>query len=58
MGSARAFLMGLVVFLIGLAFFTGYFPNATYSYWLAEAVANGTIFIGVGLIVMAIGVLG
>jgi hypothetical protein len=58
MASAKAFVIGLVVFLVGLSAFTGFIPNATYSYWLAEAVANGTLFIGVGLLIMAAGVLG
>jgi hypothetical protein len=57
MGRAEAFVGGLVIFIVGYGFFTGFFPNATYTYWLAEAVANGTIFMGLGVIVMAMSVL-
>lgn len=57
MGRAEAFVVGLVMFLVGYGFFTGFFPNATYSYWLAEIVANGMFFMGLGAIFMAMSAL-
>jgi len=52
MGRAEAFVVGLVMFLVGYGFFTGFFPNASYSYWLAEIIANGTFFLGLGALFM------
>lgn len=54
--NPKAILMGFVIFLVGYGFFSGFFPNATYSYWLAEAVANGTLFIILGIAIMAVGI--
>lgn len=58
LGRGGLFVGGLVMLVMGLAFFTGYLPNATYSYWLAEAIANGTFFMVLGVVFMAASVLG
>jgi len=57
MGRVEAFVGGLAIFLVGYGFFTGFFPNATYSYWLAEIVANGTLFMALGGLFMAMSAL-
>jgi hypothetical protein len=35
----------------------GFFGSATFSFWLAEAIANGTFFMGTGFIFIALGAL-
>ena len=56
--NAKAIVMGTTIFLVGFGFYTGFFPNETYSFWLAEAVANGTIFMVLGAIFILAGLLG
>lgn len=54
--NPRAILTGVVLVLMGYGFFSGFFPNASYSYWLAEFVADGAIFILVGIVILIVGV--
>ena len=49
-GKAGAFVLGAILLGVGSVFYTGFFPDASYSW-------TGTLFMGVGIFFIAVSVL-
>lgn len=56
--NARVIVIGAVALLVGYGFFSGFLPNATYSNWFAEALANGTLLMTIGAVFLIVGIAG
>ena len=56
--EAAAIAVGFIAILLGYGFLSGFIPDAVYSNWLLEEIANGTLFIIGGAALVVVGVFG
>ncbi len=56
--EVAAIVVGSIAVLVGYGFFSGFVPNAVYSNWLVEDIANGTLFMVFGAVLIIVGVFG